>query len=217
MLFPERGGRIPHAPFDREWKPVAEIIKEQDAQNGLLEWEMEVREKQHNTEHLTGLQTREFFDNELKLVCGEIEEKRKGAEPVKRISLILIDLDHFKAVNDKLGHPTGDLVLREVANLLLQSVRPADVVARFGGEELIVLMRGADEDGAASHAEELRAKIERLTFDAYPELKVTASFGVCSADVSSPTSSEAVIKRADEALYEAKWSGRNQVKVYNGA
>ncbi|MDO8567005.1 MAG: GGDEF domain-containing protein [bacterium] len=214
MGFPERG-RVPEAPSESERELIREN-KEQDAQIGLLEWEMEVREEQHDTEHLTGLRTRKFFDNELKLMCGEIEEKRHGVESPKKISLILIDLDHFKAVNDSLGHPAGDQVLRDVSALLIQSVRPTDVVARFGGEELIILMRGAGGEVAARHAEELRAKIEQLTFDAYPALKVTASFGVCSADVSSPTSSEAIVKHADDALYEAKEEGRNRVRVYSG-
>lgn len=215
MGFQERG-RISQAPSDSERELIREN-KEQDAQIGLLEWEMEVRDEQHNTEHLTGLRTRRFFDNELKLIFGEIQEKRRGVEPPKKVSLILIDLDHFKAVNDTFGHQVGDLVLREVSKLLIQSVRPTDVVARFGGEELIILMRDADERVAARHAEELRAKIERLAFNAHPELKVTASFGVSSANVSSLIDSQTVIGRADKALYEAKEGGRNRVNVYSGA
>lgn len=212
---PERRGvKIPTK--DEGLQELAEENKIQDAHIGLLEWEMEERKKQHDTEHLTRLKTREAFDNELKLICGELKEKRRGIEPPKKVSLILIDLDHFKKVNDTLGHSAGDEVLKKVSALLIESVRPTDTVARFGGEELIILMRDAPVQVAERHAEEIRAKIEQLTFDAYPELKVTASFGVCSVDVSPAINSKTLMKQADDALYSAKNGGRNRVEVYNG-
>ena len=218
MEFPGRK-RIPETLSESERELVREN-REQDAQIGLLEWEMEEREKQHDIEHLTRLRTREFFDNELKLICGEIVEKRRGVEPLKKVSLILIDLDHFKKVNDSLGHAAGDEVLRRVSAFLIDSVRPTDTVARFGGEELIILMRDASVEVAARHAEEIRAKIAELKFNAYSELKITASFGVCSAEVSPAINSKTLVEQADKALYEAKVDekeGRNRVRVYGGA
>ncbi|MDP1707110.1 MAG: GGDEF domain-containing protein [bacterium] len=172
------------------------------------------QEEQHSIEHLTRLKTRKVFDTELKLIFGEVEEKRHGVEPVKKIALILIDLDYFKQVNDTKGHAAGDEVLREVSALLIESVRPTDTVARFGGEELVVLMRGADMQAAKHHAEELRAKIQELRFAAYPGLEITASFGVCSTDVSDKTNSSTLLEQVDVALYKAKNGGRNRVEIY---
>ena len=161
----------------------------QDAQIGLLEWEIEERDRQQGIDHLTGASTRKVFEEELdqslRLIRGEIKEKREGIEPLKEVSLISIDIDHFKRVNDTLGHPAGDEVLRKVSALLMGSVRESDTVARVGGEELMVLMRGANVSAAARLAEKLRAKIAELVFDEYPELKVTASFGAVSSSDST--------------------------------
>jgi len=190
----------------------------QDAQIGLLEWELEERDKQQGIDHLTGASTRKVFEQELeqalRMVRGEVKEKREGVEPLKEVALISIDIDHFKQVNDTLGHPAGDEVLRRVAALLMESVRETDTVARVGGEELMVLLPGADVSVAARHAEELRAKIAELTFSDYPELKVTASFGVISSDDS--TDEKTLYEHADKALYAAKRGGRNRVEIYSG-
>ena len=188
----------------------------QDAQIGLLEWELEERDRQQGIDHLTGASTRKFFEQELdqslKLIRGEIQEKREGVEPLKEVSLISIDIDHFKRVNDTLGHPAGDEVLRRVSALLMESVRESDIVARVGGEELMVLMRGANAAAAAHLAEKLRVKIAELVFDEHPELKVTASFGVVSSDDS--TDANTLYEHADKALYAAKRGGRDRVEVY---
>lgn len=188
----------------------------QDAQIGLLEWELEERNEQHGIDPLTGLRRREVLEHELdqslKIIRGEIKEKR--GESLKELSLIFIDLDHFKEVNDTLGHPAGDEVLRKVSALLTNSVREEDVVARVGGEELVVLMRNATVPVATRHAEEIRTKVGKLSFDAYPELKVTASFGVVSSK--SSTDAKSLYAQADKALYAAKEKGRNRVEVYSG-
>lgn len=174
----------------------------------------EVMEQQIEVDHLTGLKNRRFFDKELeqslRLIRKPTEEQRKGA--LEKISLILIDLDHFKDVNDTLGHPAGDEVLRRVAAVLTESVRDTDTAARYGGEELVVLMQGADAQVAARHAEEIRAKLEQLKFDDYPELKVTASFGVASSEESD--NGATLVEYVDQALYKAKEGGRNRVEVY---
>lgn len=186
--------------------------KEKDAQKGLVEWELEERTGE---DHLTGLKNRKAFEHQLEQA---LENIRKGKEEdhvrLKEISLISIDIDHFKQVNDTLGHPAGDEVLQKVAALLMRSVRGSDTVARVGGEELMVLMRGANTQVAARHAEELRVKIEGLVFDAHPELKVTASFGIISSENS--TDDKTLVERVDQALYKAKENGRNRVEVYSG-
>lgn len=190
----------------------------QDAQIGLLEWELEERDKLTGIDHLTGAKMLRAFEHELgvalQVVRGDTKEKRKGAETYKEISLIAIDIDHFKSVNDTLGHPAGDDVLRKVAAAVMQTVRESDTVARVGGEEMMVLMRGADKATAAAKAEKLRKAIEQLTFEAYPGLKVTASFGVITSGNSTDPS--VLRKRVDQALYAAKHGGRNRVEMYNG-
>ncbi|MDP1690304.1 MAG: GGDEF domain-containing protein [bacterium] len=171
------------------------------------------QDEQIGIDHLTGLKNRKFFEHELEQALKNI---RRGAEEhhmrLKEVSLISIDLDFFKQVNDTFGHQAGDEVLRKVSMLLKASVRETDVAARLGGEELMLLLRGATVDTAARHAEELRAEIEQLTFDAYPNLKVTASFGVVSSE-GSDNKAETLMKNADVELYRAKHSGRNRVEV----
>jgi diguanylate cyclase (GGDEF)-like protein len=186
----------------------------QDAQIGLLEWELEERDKQHGIDHLTGADTRKVFEAKLEQALESVrlgeKEHRKGVP--QEVSLISIDIDHFKAVNDTLGHPAGDEVLRRVTGAIMSSVRETDAVGRIGGEELMVFLPGASVEAATKHAEELRAKIEQLTFDKYPDLKVTASFGVISSDVSSDA--KTLVEYVDRALYVAKRGGRNRVELY---
>ncbi len=187
-----------------------------DIHREYLEEQHATEREKHDVEHLTGLKTRKVFERELtgvlKLIRGEIPEKRGHAEPLKEASLILIDLDNFKKVNDTLGHPAGDEVLQKVSEILIESERASDTAARFGGEELIVLIPGASAKVAARHAEDVRAKIEKLTFDRYPKLRVTASFGVISSR--SSTDEKVLLENVDKALYEAKEGGRNRVVVY---
>lgn len=188
-----------------------ELSKEevQDAQIGLLEWELEERDRIHGTDHLTGVSTRKVFEHHLENLLKTQREGEKG----QKLALVAIDVDHFKQVNDTFGHSAGDEVLRSVAALLMESVRETDFVGRMGGEEFMILFQGADEIFAKQKSEELRTSVEKLTFNNYPGLEIKASFGV----VSSEHSNDATIlrERADQALYVAKRSGRNQVKVYS--
>lgn len=217
-------------PKPEESLPLRKLSTEevQDAQIGLLEWELEEREKSHaekveelqstnGIDDLTGVARRWVFDEELErslqMIRGEMKEQRAGAEPLKVVSLIFLDVDHFKRVNDELGHHAGDLVLKEVAAVLKHSVRDVDTVARWGGEEFAILLHGVDLQAAAQKAEELRAKIEGLRFERHPELKVTASFGVASSSTSEDA--ETLGRAADEALLQqAKKKGRNRVEIY---
>ena len=129
-------------------------------------------------------------------------------------SLVMVDIDHFKAVNDTYGHLAGDLVLVGVARMLKHICRRYDMAFRYGGEELALVLPGADAEGAAKLAERLRVRLETTAFHTEDgrALRVTASFGVAmyKPETNSP---EAMITAADQALYEAKESGRNRVCV----
>jgi diguanylate cyclase (GGDEF)-like protein len=116
---------------------------------------------------------------------------------------VLLDLDHFKRLNDTLGHEAGDDTLRHVAHVLSAFVRPADHVCRWGGEEFLVILPNADEDLARNIAERLRLRLV--------DVGVTASFGVAAAEVADTVTRW--VRRADDAMYVAKHEGRNVVRV----
>ncbi|MFZ3044114.1 MAG: GGDEF domain-containing protein [Minisyncoccia bacterium] len=211
-------------------KPKRELPKEevQDAQIGLLEWELEERDKQHAAEleeqdrmhgidHLTGAMTRKAFEARLAKTLesirgnGQNEEQRQGEKKIKEASLIFIDLDNFKPVNDTLGHLSGDQVLKKAASLLQGTLREEDILGRLGGDEFVVLLIDTDEKGATVAAEKLRAALDNDSD--LKELNVTGSIGVCSSSASGAETSEELIKNADDAAYAAKHGGKNQVKV----
>jgi len=128
------------------------------------------------------------------------------------VGLVLTDIDHFKRVNDEYGHQTGDSVLRAVAQVLAgQCTRKGGTAYRYGGEELSVILIGTDSASLTDFAEGIRAEVEKLSFEAAPELRVTISLGVAVApqDGNNP---EALVKKADAALYRAKHDGRNCVR-----
>ncbi len=158
---------------------------------------------------LTGLGTKRRFLQQLE---AEIAVARRVQESP---SLLMIDIDHFKKVNDTYGHPIGDKILRGVGDLLLKGIRKSDGSAyRYGGEEMAVLLPRTTTETAAAVAERLRASIENRKFgiDRRRSIGVTASFGVASFLLSMEGGSE-LVRRADEALYRAKREGRNRVAV----
>ena len=154
---------------------------------------------------LTGLANRRRAEDAL---VGELARAERFGSP---LAVILADLDGFKGVNDRYGHPTGDAALREFAAVLEQALRAFDVAARWGGEEFMIILPATDAAGAAHVAERIRASFARqsiLTPEATP-ITSTASFGV--AEYPAATSAAALIAAADAALYEAKRAGRNRV------
>ena len=150
---------------------------------------------------LTGLLNRRGVDTLL----GQVDEQE-----IRRLSVVMADVDHFKSVNDTHGHSVGDAVLRAVANTLAEVVRESDAVARYGGEEFLMVLPGATEKQALRIAERAREAVSREPIRAGDrQVPVTVSFGV--AAWSPGESRESLVKRADEALYEAKEAGRDQV------
>lgn len=156
------------------------------------------------TDALTGMHNRRFFDDALR---EYIEEFRKIGKP---IGLMVLDLDHFKAINDTHGHDVGDQVLKAVADCLLDMTRYHDVVARVGGEEFAVVAPNMDEDFLAKLAERIRKAISSLVIvSGNVRLRVTASVGLAVWD-GQETAGE-LYRRADRRLYQAKRLGRNRV------
>lgn len=155
------------------------------------------------TDPLTGAGNRRRFEEVLQI---ELARSRRYRLP---LSLILLDIDYFKRVNDSLGHPVGDRVLKQLVSLISANVRETDVFARLGGEEFAVLVPGCDTERARQFAEKLRVLVERHEFDDVKRL--SCSFGV--AEFRETDDRDALVKRADEALYRAKREGRNRVIV----
>ena len=157
------------------------------------------------TDPLTGLNNRRYMMSRLDSL---FEACRDGGEPV---SLMMLDIDHFKRVNDTWGHPQGDEVLREAAVRLAACVRAIDLPCRYGGEEFVVVMPATRLSDAARVAERIRGAISSEAFLAGDqEIPVSVSVGVSSSEGGADRP-ESLLRRADEALYEAKSAGRNQV------
>ncbi|MGV8856033.1 MAG: PleD family two-component system response regulator [Devosia sp.] len=178
---------------------------------------MELRESVNNTmalavtDDMTGLYNRRYFDRHLGVMLGKAQELKRD------MALMILDIDHFKAVNDSHGHDIGDAVLREFAVRLKRNIRGVDLACRFGGEEFVVLMPDTDFRQAEAVAERVRQSIADRVFEVGVQrpLSVTVSAGV-TLNESMVDTPESLIKRADVALYRAKREGRNRV-VFDAA
>jgi len=142
-------------------------------------------------------------------------ELARGARESRPLGLALMDLDHFKNVNDTYGHVAGDQVLVEAGRRMLEAVRPYDAIGRYGGEEFLILLPGCEEPDALEQAERMRRVLsgEPVSF-AGVHYRMSGSFGVTSALPGPATSAEQLIRKADLALYSAKNRGRNRVELY---
>jgi two-component system chemotaxis response regulator CheY len=154
------------------------------------------------TDELTGVNNRRRFGEDLHLHAA------LAARHGLPLSLIMLDVDHFKHFNDSFGHPAGDEVLRTIATILRSEVREHDLVARYGGEEFVLLLPSTGSEAATEVAERLRKAISKGTWNMVP---LTASFGVATTDPTHSISVEELIAQADEALYHSKNAGRNRV------
>lgn len=174
------------------------------------EEELKIAKKQAEAlaykDELTGLNNRRaFFDLGERVLKQSIRFKHP-------LSIVMMDLDHFKSINDNYGHSTGDKVLQTIANTLKKTVREIDIVARMGGEEFAFVLPETDAHKADNLAERLRLEIEKTVIPyEQKSIKITASFGICSCPAEGKTL-ESMLTKADDALYIAKKKGRNQVK-----
>jgi diguanylate cyclase (GGDEF)-like protein len=159
---------------------------------------------------LTGLYNRRFLEEYL------VHERVRATRKNRPLSVIMLDIDHFKRVNDTFGHLVGDDVLREVSMIIQREVRTVDIVARYGGEEFVVVLPETAEEGAVAFAERVRQRIaeHRVAGEEGEEaLSLTVSIGVATFPSSSIETVDDLISHADDALYRAKAEGRNKVRA----
>lgn len=174
--------------------------------------DMAILQHESITDALTGLKNRRYFDQRI---CEEVALSKRYKLP---LTLMLLDVDYFKKINDTYGHTVGDEVLSNLSKLVLEVVRDSDIVARYGGEEIAIITPNTGKAEAELLAERLRGKVEKTTVamvGATQEIvQVTVSLGICSL---SPviTDKEALLEESDQALYLAKKYGRNRVVVSN--
>ena len=165
------------------------------------------RQLQHisHSDHLTGLPNRYYLHQAFETELSRYQRYQHG------FSLLIIDIDHFKTVNDHFGHVVGDEIIRQMAGLFSEHIRDNDVVGRWGGEEFLILCPDTNLQGARTLAEHLRERIAQTHFG-IDNMTVTASFGV--TDYRDGEMIKDCIRRADQALYQAKHNGRNQTVVF---
>lgn len=183
---------------------VAEnLLTREYANEGLLRFAF--------TDYLTGLKTRGYFEQQLDLEFKRAERRRQ------KFALLMIDIDHFKQLNDTFGHHTGDQVLRDVASILMKDMREVDTVARYGGEEFVMVLPETTETGATYVAQRLRRAVEQTKFFAGSPQSIqhlTISIGIAVFDTDAQFKRD-LIEFADAALYAAKHAGRNRIACYS--
>ncbi|MDR0786719.1 MAG: diguanylate cyclase [Gemmatimonadota bacterium] len=197
--FPELEARV------RSMLRIKRLQDELDRNNRQLEDVNRQLTRLSITDGLTGLFNHRHAHE---LLREEYERCRRSGESM---AVIMFDLDQFKELNDTHGHPTGDAILSDTARILLKTAREIDMIGRYGGEEFIAILPGADEDSAARFAERVRATVESHIFrDEGREIRMTISAGVAASQGTELPHPDELIRQADRALYEAKETGRNQ-------
>jgi diguanylate cyclase (GGDEF)-like protein len=183
---------------------VAEnLLTREYANEGLLRFAF--------TDYLTGLRTRGYFEQQLELEFKRAERKQQ------KFALLMIDIDHFKVLNDTFGHHIGDQLLRDVTSILMKDMREVDTVARYGGEEFVIILPETTETGAVFVAQRLRRAVDQAKFFAgspHSVQHLTISIGVALYDTDAQFKRD-LIEFADAALYAAKHAGRNRVMCYS--
>lgn len=162
--------------------------------------------KQVLFDSLTGLYSRAAFEKEL-----ERQVAQRNREPSIVCSMLMIDCDYFKSINDMYGHLVGNEVLQAIADCIQMVSRPSDFPVRFGGDEFIILLPNRESNTALLLAERLLQSARKIRFAQYPDIQVTLSIGIATAD--QKITPKHLIKQADQAMYQAKNSGRDRVEV----
>lgn len=194
---------LAHA-FNRMSNDLTEKYRALQSSNATIAQQAKSLEKLSYTDELTGLHNRRYFNEQFDHWFAICQRENR------QLALIIVDVDHFKRINDGFSHQVGDLVLQQIAQLMRECVRSQDILARFGGEELILLMPDTPAEKAEEIAERMRQHIEDHAWHQIAVgLKVTASFGITRLQAAQHD----MLKLADEQLYRAKDSGRNSVCV----
>ena len=189
--------------FSLNEKPITFKVTIQQLNNSLLITFDDISnlEKEILTDQLTKLYNRKIID---KILETDLFEKKCA---------ILFDIDNFKNINDTYGHPVGDIVLKEISDIIRRSVRKKDIIVRWGGEEFLILLSDIESiEIAKKIAEFIRERIEKYNFTKVGH--VTCSFGVFCQKINNKNDFEELIKKADTALYKAKEKGKNRVEIY---
>jgi diguanylate cyclase (GGDEF)-like protein len=167
-----------------------------------------VLEQETITDPLLGIFNRRFLDRRM------LEEVLRAQRHRLDLSLLMVDIDNFKQVNDTWGHQVGDLVLQHLIQMLEADLRQTDILARFGGEEFVILLPHTSEEDAFKLAEKLRRIVEQTPLHRIPELRVTVSIGTSSL-LPDGDDAHSLLERADKSMYRAKREGRNRVVSYH--
>ncbi|MBY5993508.1 GGDEF domain-containing protein [Ferrimonas balearica] len=190
----------------RRQQPLPSNVSRLQARVRDLEWENRLLKEKSLTDPLTGLRNRQFFNERYRM------EVARSAREGRPVSLLVLDLDHFKGINDTYGHPVGDHVLQQVAKRAYYSLkRPADALCRYGGEEFVILLPETSENGAEHIADTLVRQFRDTPIQCGElTLSVTVSIGVATLVQQRQMMEMELLRRADAALYQAKDMGRNQ-------
>lgn len=203
-------------PFQQDGAAVGSfvLIRDVTAETNLQD-KYKDKATQSITDALTGLFNRAYFTDYMKSQVATLESFPESA-PQRTISVVMLDIDYFKKINDVYGHQAGDHVLKHTAELMKKSFRKTDIVARYGGEEFLAILPGTDMDGAAVASDKLRLAIAsyKYEFDG-TIIPVTMSSGVAQIAIGKENGEQA-IARADAALYFSKENGRNRVSIHDG-
>lgn len=193
----------------RDAEELKSSLKEAQTQTVALQTKLVKAEKLASLDALTSLPNRRSFEAFLEKA---VEESHTDYTP---LCVIMADIDHFKRINDKFGHPTGDAVLKQFARILSSSVRPTDMVARYGGEEFVLILKKTPMGNAVQVAERIRGNIlVSKWIDPNSNVDIgalTASFGI--AEIVDHETAKGIVERADQRLYVAKNNGRNRVEI----
>ncbi len=187
-------------------KPIhPSIVKARVKTHITLKQQRDLLKSMAVRDQLTGLYNRHYL---VDMMTRMVSEAKRHQQP---LCVVMVDIDHFKEVNDSFGHLEGDKVLQKIAKILQDGARKEDIVARFGGEEMVLVLNNCPLEEAAIKAEKLRKEIELSE----PEgITIRASFGVAQMSALNDTC-EKLVKSADDALYEAKAKGRNRVEIFS--